>query len=320
MVGRALKTRAHVLARLVLAVAMIVAAPASALADEDPAAAAAEIRKRGDAAMDGGRPADALVAYTEAYILTKDPALLYNKGRALMALTEYPQALKELEAFDAAAPPDLKQRVPGLARMIADLRQRVTTISIACDVPGARVRLRDRTLGTCPLPGTVTVNAGKSTLEVTAEGYMPWNKEIDLPPGGVAALEVHLVSKLTTGVLVVRTNPAGGQVAIDGKPLGDAPVEANLSAGTHSLEARREGSKPTKTTAVVTAGERRELDVMLESEPGLLGRWWFWAGVGAVVAGGVAIVIAVNTEKSPDKGTVAPGVVVGGLHGAGFRF
>src|SRR4051812_36132539 len=118
---------------------------------------AAEIKKRGDEAMDGGRPADALVAYSEAYNLTKDPALLYNKGRALMALTDYPQALKELEAFDATAPTDLKQRVPGLAKMISDLRLRVTTVSIACDVTGARVRMRDRTIGTCPMPSTVTV-------------------------------------------------------------------------------------------------------------------------------------------------------------------
>src|SRR5205085_1406156 len=139
----------------------------------------------------------------------------------LMALTEYPQALEELQAFDRTAPSDLKQRVPGLPKIIADLRTRVTTVSIGCDVAGARLRLRDRTIGACPLAAPVTVNAGRGTLE---------------------------------------------------------------------------------------------------GETGILGKWWFWTGVGVVVAGGVAVVIAVSTEKSPDKGTVQPGVVVGGLHGAGFRF
>ena len=102
-------------------------------ADPATAARAAEIKKRGDGAMDAGRPADALSAYVEAYVLSKEPALLYNKGRALQALGEYPQALEELEAFDRTAPAELKARVPGLARMIGDLRARVTTVSIACD-------------------------------------------------------------------------------------------------------------------------------------------------------------------------------------------
>jgi tetratricopeptide (TPR) repeat protein len=82
------------------------APPASASASESAPAspASADIKKRGDDAMDSGRPADALAAYVEAYGLTKDPALLYNKGRALQALGEVPQALEELLAFDRGAP------------------------------------------------------------------------------------------------------------------------------------------------------------------------------------------------------------------------
>ncbi len=282
---------------------------------------AAQIKKQGDDAMDSGRPADALTAYEKAYELTHDPALLYNKGRALMALAEYPQALKELEAFDAAAPPELKARVPGLARMIADLRVRVTTIAIACDVAGARVRLRDRTLGTCPLPSTATVGAGHGMLEVTAEGYIPWTREVDLPGGGVASFDVHLASKATSGVLVVRSGVAGAHVAVDGKALGDAPVEASLLAGTHAIDVAHEGYKTAHTTAVVSVGERRDIDVSLEQESTILGKWWFWTAVGVAVAGGVTVaIVAATSERSPDKGTVAPGVVQGGLHGAGFRF
>lgn len=283
---------------------------------------AADIKKRGDDAMESGRPADALAAYNEAYAISKDPALLYNKGRALQALTEYPQALSELEAFDKQAPADLKARVPGLPKMIAELRARVTTLTIACDVDGARVRFRDRTIGRCPVLEPVVVNAGKGTLEVTADQYMPWQRDVDLPGGGTATYDVHLLSKNTTGVLVVKSSTPSAEVTIDGKVSGTAPVETSLSAGTHTVELRRDGYKPAKTSAVVGAGEKKEIDVTLESEPGLLGRWWFWAGVGAVVAGGVAVVIALNTEKEAESGTVPPGRVVGGLSisGAGFRF
>lgn len=283
---------------------------------------AADIKRRGDEAMDSGRPADALAAYNEAYAISKDPALLYNKGRALQALTEYPQALAELQAFDKQAPPDMKARVPGLPKMIAELREKVATLNLACDVDGARVRFRDRTIGRCPMLDPVVVNAGKGTLEITADGYNPWQRDVDLPGGGTANYDVHLAVKNTTGILVVRSSTPSAEVTIDGRPSGVAPVETSLAAGTHSVELRSEGYRAMKTSAVVGAGEKKEIDLALESETGLLGRWWFWTGVGAVVVGGVVAIIALNVEKEPDSGTVPPGRVVGGLtiSGAGFRF
>src|SRR5688572_32317740 len=81
-------------------IVMSIVAPTVAAEEPNPA----ELKKRGDDAMESGRPADALAAYVEAYAISKDPALLYNKGRALQALTEYPRALEELEAFDKSAP------------------------------------------------------------------------------------------------------------------------------------------------------------------------------------------------------------------------
>ncbi|MBX3186654.1 MAG: PEGA domain-containing protein [Labilithrix sp.] len=286
----------------------------------EDAARAAEIKKRGDAAMDSARPAEALAAYVEAYAITKEPALLYNKGRALQVMGEYPQAIEELEAFDRTAPPELKARVPGLARMIADLRARVTTLTLSCDVMAAKVRLRDRTLGKCPLPEQILVPSGRAVLEVSADGYFTHQREVDLPPGGVARLDVKLASKQTSGVLVVKSNVANAEVAIDGKGFGMVPVEAIVGPGDHALVLTRDGYGAVKTNAVLAAGERREIDVPMEPEKGVFGRWWFWTGVGLAVAGGVALVVALNVEKDPQPGTVPPGVVQGGLTAPGFRF
>lgn len=296
--------------------------PASAeAASAESTARAAEIKKRGDNAIDTGRPADALAAYVEAYGLTKDPALLYNKGRALQGLGEYPQALEELEAFEKAAPPELRARVPGLAKQLSDLRNRVTTVSIACDTMGARVRFRDRSLGKCPLPEKLRIASGRGTLEVLADGYFPYVREVDLAPGGTASFDVRLASMTTTGILVVKSNVPNTVVSIDGKPFGMVPVEAILGPGSHALELRHEGYRGAMTSAVIAAGERRDVEVPLQAESGVLSKWWFWTAVGAVVAGGVVTVIAFTTEKSADPGTVPPGAVRGGLtQGAGFRF
>lgn len=312
----------HVLAGLTLAAFVATFAPAAGAREADEAARAAELKKRGDDAMDSGRPADALGAYIEAYTLSREPALLYNKGRALQSLGEYPQALEELAAFERTAPAELKARVPGLSRTIAELRARVTTVSIACDTMGARVRFRDRTLGTCPLPPTLVVVSGRGMLEVTAEGYFPYLREVDLPPGGVASLDVRLASKATSGVLVVKSNVANTEVAIDGKGFGMVPIEASLAAGSHVVELHREGYRSVKTNAVLGPGERREVEVPLDPEGTVFGKWWFWTGVGLVVVGGVVTAVALTSEKSAEPGTVPPGVVTGGLGraGAGFRF
>ena len=171
-------------------------------ASAESTARAAEIKKRGDDAIDTGRPADTLAAYVEAYGLTKDPALLYNKGRALQGLGEYPQTLEELEAFEKAAPPELRARVPGLAKQLSDLRNRVTTVSIACDTMGARVRFRDRSLGKCPLPEKLRIASGRGTLDVLADGYFPYVREVDLADGGAASLDVHLASMATIKFLM----------------------------------------------------------------------------------------------------------------------
>ena len=46
----------------------------------------------------------------------------------------------------------------------------------------------------------------------------------------------------------------------------------------------------------------------------------FWTGVAIVVGTGAVVTVALTTEREPRRGTVPPGVVSGGLHGAGFRF
>jgi hypothetical protein len=316
-----------------LAVPSILAAPSLARAEDSPASPAspvstaatdavraAELKKAGDEAMDSGRPADAVSAYSEAYSITKDPALLYNKGRALQAIAEYPQALEQLEAFQREAPSELKERVPGLAKIIMDVRQRVSMVMISCDAKGAVVRLRERTLGRCPFAAPVAVNAGTGRLEVIAEGYFPWEREVELPRGGTASFDVALVSKDRSGSVVVRSNVNGASVLIDGERIGDAPSESYVPAGSHAIEVTKPGYRPGRTTVLVKAGERRELDLVLETEPGLLSRWWFWTSVGAVVVGGVVLGVALSTESPAQPGSLPPYVVRGGLSPAGFSF
>lgn len=298
-----------------LALSCAAAAPLPALGAPAKAdkARAAELKQQGDSAMGDLRYADALTAYTQSYELVNDPALLYNRARALQALERFPEALEQIEAFDAQASAKLKARVPALAELIAELRTKVSTLRVDCKIAGARVLLRGKVVGTTPLPGPLRVNAGGAEIEVEADGYTPFRRRVDLPGGGELSVAAKLVPKTNMGVLVVESPVAGARVTIDGKPVGAVPAEASLRAGTHTLVVDRDGYDEARTTAVVAAGERKQVTIRLERTKPIVARWWFWTGVGVVVAGGVALIVASQIERAPGQGDIPPGQVAAPL-------
>jgi len=302
---------------LAASILAIPTAPARAQgAEPSPAdrARAAELKQRGDAAIDSMRYGEAVDAYTTAYAMTKDPALLYNRGRALQALGDFPGALEALEGFAATANAELRARVPKLTELLAEVRTHVTTLVLNCNVAGARVLLRDKLVGTTPLSGRLRFTSGAANLEVTAEGYLPYTKNLVLPGGGVLDLDVTLLSKAKSSVLVLRAPTPGTVAIVDGKVVGNPPVEVVVDPGSHKIVARAEGYADTETSAVVSSGQHKEVDLMLKQKPGITAQWWFWTGLGAVVAGGAAVTAAFLIERKPSQGDLPPGTVSAPVH------
>jgi len=280
-------------------------APAAQPADELSAKAAAD-RKAGDQAMEALRYTDALAAYESAYAITSDPALLYNMGRALQALGRFPDALEKLEAFERSADAGLKARVPRLAKLIADLRQRVGSLTVRTNVAGARVLVRNTVVGRSPLPAPVRLNAGTAEVEVEADGYFPAKRTVQLPGGTDVTVTMDLFSRETTGVLSVSASSAGAEVLVDGRRLGVAPLETNVASGSHRVMVRHPDFRTFETSVVVPAGGSRAVTANLQN-PSVFTRWWFWGGVGAVAAAGVVVAIAAVSERPADSGSIAPG-------------
>lgn len=299
---------------LTLSVALSVGSASSARADTSPEAAAkaAQLKEQGNKAMDGLRYQQALALYAEAYGLTQDPALLYNKGRALEGLGDFPEALAAQEEFDAKAPPELKAKVSGLAKLLADLRSHVSTLELHVNAADAEVRLDNRILGQSSQKKFL-LNAGKATIKITKEGFFPIERELALIGGQTTVLDLTLLSKAERGVLVVKSPTSGAMVTVDGIVFGMVPTETPVMPGTHRIHLSHDGYKPGDTTAVINAGERKELDLSLEAETPLYKKWWFWTGVGLVIAGGVATTVALTTEKPAGKGTIDPGQVATSL-------
>jgi hypothetical protein len=309
----------RILIALVLVLGLLVTATAAAQepkpADSSAAAQAADLKKRGDELMVSLQYRDALDAYLRAYELSADPALLYNRARAHQALTEYPEALDLLERFAQTAPADLKARVPFLDDLLTDIRARVASVEVKANVPGARVFVRDKVEGTLPVTQPLRVRAGAAKIEVRADGYMPFVKQVELAGGKTTTIDARLVKEIGEGLAMVsiNTSPPSALVSIDDRPLGTAPTDAVVGAGRHVVVVEADGYDASRFDVDLTNGQRRTMDVTLNRKASIVTRWWFWTGVGAVVVTGVVVLIAVTSTSEPPSGTIAPGQVRGPL-------
>ncbi len=252
------------------------------------------------------RPGDALALYMKAYAISKEPALLYNMARAREAVGDYPGAITDYLRFKHDAPPELVARIPRFDELIADLKSRVTTVTIHCNVPGARVLVRDAAVGEIPRGGLLEkiLDAGPATIEVTAEGYAPHREQTVLPKGGVSAFDVVLVKKLQAGILSVSTSPVPGDVFIDDKAIGKAPVESTVTAGAHKIVVRHDGYSDVESQAVAEVGQTKRVTLTFEGKKSIVAAWWFWTAIGVVGAGTAAGLYAAFKSRSPDTGSI----------------
>ena len=263
--------------------------------------------------MLGLRYADGLVAYQKALDLTPEGAgLYYSIARAHQFLGEYPEALDALEAFEKKATPEMRAKVGKLDALYTEIKPRVGVLNLACDTPGARVLVRNKVIGTTPLPATRIV-AGVAIVQVELDGFFTEARPITLPGGGELALKMELHKKSTSGFLSISTMPMGAVVSVDGKELGTSSptLELSLPAGSHELIARRDGYDQARVPIVLSPGATRDVSIPLEEKKAIYTRWWFWTGIGVAVAGGIALTYALTTERSAGHGSLSPPELTG---------
>ena len=284
---------------------------AAAAAAADAEKKAADLKADGDRLLSDKKFVEALDAYDKSFALVPNPALHFNRGRALQFLARYPEALAYLERFMKEASDDLKSKVPGLADLVKEVSGKVATLDLTANVSGGRILVGGKDVGQTPMSSPLRVNAGKTVIEVIADGYFPFKKEVDLGGNATTKLDAQLASRDSFGFLVVKSTIASSSVSIDGKSIGLVPAEAALSAGTHPVVVSHEGYDDAATQVVLKAGERKEL--LLDPVKGtpVTGKWWFWTIIGVVAIGGAtaATVIALTTERAAPTGDFSPGKV-----------
>jgi hypothetical protein len=298
------------------------ALPRIAVAQEPPPAAPIvdEEKRKGDEASAELRYMDAIGHYEKSYAATKNPAVLYNMGRAYQSLADFPKALDKLEEFAEKAPADLKARVPQLEQLLTEVRGRVATMIISVQVAGAEIRLGDKIIGTTKNGQTILrVNSGPQTLTVRHPDYFEASRPVTLAAGKIETVDIVLASRAQEALLTVTSPVTGANVSVDGKAVGVVPAQSPAKPGQHRITLTRDGYDPAETSIVVKAGEDRQVSVPMAVHETITGKWWFWTGLGVIlVGGGIAIGIIANTEKDPTQGTIPPGTVK--AESFGFRF
>lgn len=222
---------------------------------------------------------------------------------------------------------------------------------------GTRLLVDDKDLGPVS-KNPVEVDEGEHTVVVRKPGYRDFSKRFTFKAGERTEVAVSL--EATAGFVSVRADIAGARVLVDGEERGRTPLDdLLLSAGSHEIVVEQEGFRPESQRIAVRAG--KEYTVNFNLRPGALAktdeprtpvltpsavaepspftqpptevavskpltqRWYFWAGVGAVVAAAaVGTVVATSQPLNPNSvcGGVCDGIINDprGASAGGLRF
>ena len=211
------------------------------------------------------------------------------------------------------------------------------SVTLTAPVPGAQVFIDGEAAGALPLSEKV-VKPGEHTLKVERPGY----RTIEETVTAVASKKTDFSYTLVAigAVVTIDASTEGATCSIDGAEPESLPLTKVLSEGKHALVVAADGFKSEKRTIeatlgadlkesfTLTVGEDRptqvnleppetDNDLELELTPGkkraegtpFFSRWYVWAGIAAVVAGGVATAVAVTQAPKP---TPDPTVICGG--------
>jgi hypothetical protein len=278
-------------------------------AEENEDALAVTLKEQGDRALGKGDFDAALESYDRANAVRHQPAIDFNRARALQGLMRHAEALDALECFEREASPELRARVPGLAEMKSALGAHVGQVTFAGAKHPARLTVNGRSLGNLKLETPYRVDAGNVAIRVEADGFVTIEQTIFLAPKTEET--VHLVWKRVelNGTITFRATVAAAVLYVDDEKRGQTPIELSLAPGRHSVKLTHPEYEPLDSEVNVVAKERREVTLALHEKPPIWAKWWFWTGAAVIVAGAVATGIVLNREKSPKAGDIEPGIV-----------
>jgi hypothetical protein len=210
----------------------------------------------------------ALVEFLASRAILPTTKNTYNAAVSLRKLQRFDEALEMYETFLREFPDASPQEKQVAEKELAALKASVGTIELKGVPSGAKIVVDSRDRGTFPLQIPLRVGAGRHTVRVLAEGYLPFESSIDVSGLAVVPLEVRLATLTAAGRLRVteQTSRAGIDVVLDGAVVGQTPWEGAVSPGSHTVLLKGKdnnlGTQPVRPT--VTLNQSVSLNLLAE--------------------------------------------------------
>jgi hypothetical protein len=113
--------------------------------------------------------------------------------------------------------------------------------------PGAALVVDGNPGLTCRTPCEMELSRGRHTLAVTMDGFRRTLKIFEAPSGE----DVFINMDRTSGTLMVRSEPRGASISVDGQPRSETtPALLTLPTGRHSIEVRYENNRETHEVTI----------------------------------------------------------------------
>jgi hypothetical protein len=261
--------------------------------------------EQGVALFEEGNHLGALAEFQAAYDTAPAPAILFNIGLTQKALFRYTEAIETLQRYLVDGIKDGKltpERFTKVNQLIEEMKSLMAPVTFAIVPRTAKLTVDGRPT-VLPYSGVVQLPAGTHVAEAVAEGHEPQRRQFTVAAGTAITQEMRLVKIVRTGKVRVTSSQSNTRVTIDGQDRGFAPLELELAAGGHQLEARSVGFEPLRTELMLAAGQERNVDLELRVPPAtdrpVYNKWWFWTGLGTAVAGGTVAAFMLRPGTRP---------------------
>ncbi|MCA9610018.1 MAG: PEGA domain-containing protein [Myxococcales bacterium] len=177
---------------LVLALASLAAAPAAA---QECTTAECHL-EQGLAARTRSDDAAAVEHFRAALALERTPRTLAQLAFAVQALGRFIEAeVHLLEALASPEDPWIVEHRGVLDDGLATIREHLGRLIVTANVEGAAVRVNGRVVGTLPMAEPASVEVGTAVIDVTAEGYVPVQREVSIVAGQLWRAHMALVPR-----------------------------------------------------------------------------------------------------------------------------
>jgi|GEM_PF-5435569 len=225
-----------------------------------------------------------------AYEICPQPKLRYAMARAQEEAGRLEEALALFRAcIEEGAEGETRKDCEGGVKRISE-KLAVGTVVIVTDVEDAMVFVDGSDEGQ-PAKVPMRVSVGKHEIRVRAAGKREFKEEVDVQPGDKKILYVTLEPESEEqGLLLVRTEPEGCDLFVDGTFFGKASGEVlRLAPGEHEVEAKAEGYVSASSRVFLEPQKVTELNFRLlpieVAKPAVpkqkpRRKIWNWIGIG----------------------------------------